>query len=80
MADEVLIFNVGDDSSRMKPGKSYVLLGVAKTEEGARELAASLPASAASKVVVVAKRAVLRRVPAVRLEDLDENVVGDDDS
>jgi hypothetical protein len=36
-------------------------------------LAESLPANAGSKVILLAKRAVIRRVPAVRLEDLDEN-------
>ncbi|MGE0134543.1 MAG: hypothetical protein AB7L91_08670 [Dehalococcoidia bacterium] len=74
MSDEVLVFNIGDESAHMKVGKSYLLLGVAGTEEEARALAASLPASAGSKVVIVTKRAVLRRVPAVRLEDVDEDV------
>lgn len=78
MAEEVLVFNVGDDSAHMKAGKSYVLLGVTESEEKARELAASLPANAGSKVVILAKRAVIRRVPAVRLEDLDESVIADD--
>ena len=74
MAHEVLLFNVGDEPARMKPGKSYVLLGVASSEEEARQLAAELPANAGSKVVIVTKQAVLRRVPAVRLEELDEDV------
>ncbi len=74
MADEVLLFNVGDDSARMKIGKAYVLIGVASSEQAARELAETLPANAGSKVVIVTKQAVLRRVPAVRLEELDENV------
>jgi hypothetical protein len=73
MAEEMLIFNIGDESARIKVGKSYLLLGVAQSEQEARELAESLPANAGSKVILLAKRAVIRRVPAVRLEDLDEN-------
>ena len=74
MTDEFLIFNVGDENTRMKVGKSYLLLGVAKNEKDARELVEGLPAAAASKVVILAKKAVVRRVPTVRLEDIDENV------
>jgi len=73
MAEEMLIFNIGDESARIKVGKSYLLLGVAQSEQEARELAESLPANAGSKVILLAKRAVIRRIPAVRLEDLDEN-------
>ena len=73
MADEVLLFNIGDESALMKVGKAYVLLGVATSEKEARELAESLPANAGSKVVIVTRRAVIRRVPAVRLEDLQED-------
>ncbi|KQR16019.1 hypothetical protein [Cellulomonas sp. Leaf334] len=73
MAEEVLIFNIGDDSARMKVGKTYLLLGVAKSEQEARALAESLPANVGSKVTLLAKRAVIRRVPAVRLEVLDED-------
>lgn len=72
MAEEVLIFNIGDESTRMKVGRSYLLLGVAQSEHEARELAASLPANSGSKIILLAKRAIIRRIPAVRLEDLDE--------
>ena len=72
MAAEMLIFNIGDESARMKVGKSYLLLGVAQSEQEARELAESLPANAGSKIMLLEKRAVIRRVPAVRLEDVDE--------
>jgi hypothetical protein len=68
----MLIFNIGDESARMKVGKSYLLLGVAQSEQEARELAESLPANAGSKIMLLEKRAVIRRVPAVRLEDVDE--------
>lgn len=73
MAEEVLVFNVGDETSRMKVGKSYLLLGVAQSEQQARQLAESLPANAGSKVMLLTKKAVIRRIPAVRLEDLDES-------
>ena len=72
MAAEMLIFNIGDESARMKVGTSYLLLGVAQSEQEARELAESLPANAGSKIMLLEKRAVIRRVPAVRLEDVDE--------
>lgn len=72
MAEEFLLFNVGDESTRMKVGKSYLLLGVAESEEAARELAEALPATSASKVAILWKQAVIRRVPTVRLEDIDE--------
>jgi hypothetical protein len=72
MAAEMLIFNIGDESARMKVGKSYLLLGVAQSEQEARELAESLPANAGSKIMLLERRAVIRRIPAVRLEDIDE--------
>jgi hypothetical protein len=75
MAEEILIFNVGDESARMKVGKSYLLLGVAASEKEARALMESLPINAGSKVVLAVKQAVLRRVPAVRLEDVDERLI-----
>ena len=75
MAEEYLVFNIGDVSTRMKVGKSYLLLGVATSDKGARELVESLPAATASKVLIVARKAVVRRVPAVRLEDVDESVL-----
>ncbi len=71
---EVLVFNIGDESARMKVGKSYLLLGVTGSVDEARELAESLPANAGSKVVIVTKDSVLRRIPAVRLQELDEQV------
>jgi len=75
MSEEILVFSVGDPSASMKVGKSYLLLGVAASEAEARTLAESLPATSGSKVVIVQKRAVVRRIPAVRLEDVDEPVV-----
>lgn len=77
MADEVLLFNIGDESAHMKVGKSYLLLGVATSDKEARALAEALPANAGSKVVIVTKQAVIRRVPAVRLEDMHENATDD---
>lgn len=74
MPDEMLLFNIGDDAATMKVGKSYMLLGITSSEEEARQLAESLPANAGSKVVIVTRRSVLRRIPAVRLEELDEGV------
>lgn len=73
MADQVLLFNVGDESASLKVGKSYLLLGISASVEDARELASTLPANAGSKVVIVTREALLRRIPAVRLEDVEEN-------
>ena len=74
MSEEYLVFSVGDLTATMKVGKPYPLLGVAASEAGARELLESLPPSAASKVIIVEKKAVVRRIPSVRLEDIDESV------
>ncbi|PFG44513.1 hypothetical protein ATJ88_3238 [Isoptericola jiangsuensis] len=73
MADEFLVLGLGDE--HMKVGKSYLLLGVAPTAAKARELAEELPAATASRVVIAQRHALVRRVPAVRLEDLDDSLV-----
>lgn len=74
MSEEVLVFNVGDSNTSMKVGKSYLLLGVAESEAAARRLVENLPATAGSKVVIVQRKALVLRIPAVRLEDLDDPV------
>lgn len=73
MADEFLVLGLGDEL--MKVGKSYILLGVAPTADQARALAEALPASAASRIVIAQRHALVRRIPAVRLEDLDDSLV-----
>lgn len=73
MSDEFIILNLGSDSAKV--GSSCTILGVSSTEEEARARLAELPTSTASKVAILEKRSVIRRVPTVRLEDLTENII-----
>ncbi len=73
MADEFLIFNIGTDPAKV--GASYALLGVAKSEQEAREMLGTMPTPSASKAAIVQKKAYIRRTPSVRLEDLAEDIV-----
>jgi hypothetical protein len=70
---EFIVINIGTDAAKV--GASYTILGVAQTEDAARALLASLPTSTASKVAILEKKAVIRRIPSVRLEELTEDIV-----
>lgn len=73
MSAEFLILNLGSDPAKV--GASYTILGVAPTEAEARTQLAALPTATASKVAILEKKAVIRRVPSVKLEDLSENLL-----
>lgn len=73
MAAEFLIVNLGADPAKV--GASYTLLGVAASEPEARALLASMPAATSSKVAVLEKKAVIKRTPSVKLEDLNDNII-----
>ena len=72
MAAEFVIVNLGSEAPKV--GSSYTILGVAESEAAARTLLGTLPATAASKVVILQKVAVVRRMPSVKLEDLQEDL------
>lgn len=73
MGAEFIILNLGSDVTKV--GASYSILGVADSESEARALLASLPAATASKVAILEKKAIVRRVPSVKLEDLAEDII-----
>jgi hypothetical protein len=73
MAAEFLIVNLGSDPAKV--GASYTLLGVASSEQEARALLAAMPATTASKVALLEKKAVIKRTPSVKLEDLQDNII-----
>ena len=73
MAAEFLILNLGSDPAKI--GASYTLLGVAASEQDARAMLASMPATTASKVALLEKKAVIKRTPSVRLDDLTDNII-----
>lgn len=70
---EFVILNLGSDPPRV--GSSYTLLGVAATEADARAMLATIQVTTASKVALLEKKAVIRRTPSVKLEDLAENII-----
>ncbi|MBI5895369.1 MAG: hypothetical protein HZB24_04940 [Desulfobacterales bacterium] len=73
MSTEFIVLNIGSDAAKI--GASYTILGVADTEDAARAMLSSLPTSTASKVAILEKKAVIRRIPSVKLEDLTENII-----
>jgi hypothetical protein len=73
MAAEFVILNLGSDPPKV--GASYTVLGVAASEQEARDMLSTMATTTASKVAVLEKKAVIRRVPSVRLEDLAENII-----
>ncbi|NTU77131.1 MAG: hypothetical protein HGA90_04885, partial [Alphaproteobacteria bacterium] len=60
MSAEFIILNLGSDAAKV--GASCTVLGVAHSESDARDLLASLPTATASKVAILEKKAVIRRV------------------
>ncbi len=73
MAAEFVILNLGADPAKV--GASYTVLAVAASEQEARTVLGNLPTTSASKVAILEKKAVIRRVPSVKLEDLQEDII-----
>lgn len=73
MSAEFVILNLGSDAAKV--GASYTLLGVADSEAAARTLLSNLPTATASKVAILEKKAIIRRVPSVKLEELNEELL-----
>lgn len=73
MAAEFVILNLGSDPAKV--GASYTVLAVAGSEQDARAMLGALPATSASKVAILEKKAVIRRVPSVKLEELQEDII-----
>ena len=73
MSAEFVVLNIGSDTAKI--GASYTILGVAGSESEAMTLLETLPAATASKVAILEKKAVIKRIPAVKLEELNENMI-----
>lgn len=73
MAAEFVILNLGSDPPKL--GSAYTILAVTSSEQDARTFLGTLPIAAASKVAILEKKALINRIPSVRLEDLQGNII-----